>query len=142
MVGLKKAIDTKLDTDNIPNLEPYSDANETKKEMINIENVVTYRGHVLNQQLAYDTLISAEVILYNEANRQIQGQVKRYALDYEGWTSGTYNNNLLLNTIVYEVELADGQVKEYLANVITNNILSQVNNDSFSTSILKGTINH
>ena len=32
-----------------------------------------------------------------------------------------------LNSLVYKVELLDGEVKEYSANVIVDNMLGQVN---------------
>ena len=40
-----------------------------------------------------------------------------------------YNNNPLFNLILYDVELPDGEIKEYSANVISENIYAQVNVD-------------
>ena len=42
---------------------------------------------------------------------------------------GTYDDNLSLNSIVYDVELPDGTIREYAANVITENMLTQVDED-------------
>jgi hypothetical protein len=41
-----------------------------------------------------------------------------------------------MNSIVYEIEFPDGQVKEYSANVIAENVLTQVVSDGFSTSLM------
>jgi hypothetical protein len=34
-----------------------------------------------------------------------------------------------MNSIVYEVEFPDGELKEYAANILAENMLSQVNVD-------------
>ena len=47
------------------------------------------------------------------------------------------NENLLLNTAVYDVELSDGVVREYSANVITQNIYQQVDRNSYSSSTVQ-----
>ena len=52
--------------------------------------------------------------------------------------SGSYDDNPFLNSIVYEVEFPDGQVKEYAANIIAENMLSQVDSDGFSTQLMDG----
>eukprot|EP00957_Ditylum_brightwellii_P001325 103985-Ditylum_brightwellii.AAC.1 len=38
--------------------------------------------------------------------------------------------------MVYEVEFPDGQIKDYAANVITENIITQVYLDGLSTTML------
>jgi hypothetical protein len=48
----------------------------------------------------------------------------------------------MLNSIIYEVEFPDGQVKEYAANVIAENMLTQVDSDGYSTTILKAIIDY
>ena len=46
------------------------------------------------------------------------GKVVRRSLDADGRTTGNYHDNLFLNTITYDVEFSDGQVKEYGTNII------------------------
>jgi hypothetical protein len=70
------------------------------------------------------------------------GKVMQHALGPDGKTAGTYDDNPMLNWIVYEVEFPDGQVKEYAANVIAENMLTQVYSDGYSTTILKSIINY
>ena len=43
---------------------------------------------------------------------------------------------------MYEVELADGRVKEYGANIIAENMLTQVDSDGFSLSLMEGIIDY
>ena len=39
---------------------------------------------------------------------------------------------------MYEVELADGRIKEYGVNIIAENILTQVDSDGFSPALMEG----
>jgi hypothetical protein len=55
---------------------------------------------------------------------------------------GKYDENPMLNSIVYDVEFPDGQVREYSANVIAENMLTQVDSDGFSTSLMEGIIDY
>jgi hypothetical protein len=48
----------------------------------------------------------------------------------------------MLNSIVYEVKFPDGQVKEYASNDIAENMLTQVDSDGDSTTILKVIIDY
>ena len=46
-------------------------------------------------------------------------KVKKKALNPDDQTNGSYDENPMLNSIIYEVEFYDGHVKEYSANTIT-----------------------
>eukprot|EP00957_Ditylum_brightwellii_P116099 8856522-Ditylum_brightwellii.AAC.1 len=48
----------------------------------------------------------------------------------------------MLNSTIYEVEFPDGEVKEYAANVIAENMLTQVDYEEFTTTMMGGIINH
>ena len=50
-------------------------------------------------------------------------------IDDNGRIVGRFDNNLALNMIVYSVVLPDNDVKQYAANVIAMNILSQFDFD-------------
>ena len=39
---------------------------------------------------------------------------------------------------MYEVELVDGRIKEYGANIIAENMLTQVDSDGFSLALMEG----
>ena len=70
------------------------------------------------------------------------GKVARRSLDADGRTTGTYHDNPFLNTITYDVEFPDGQVKEYSANIIAKNMLTQVDSDGYSLSLMDSIIDH
>jgi hypothetical protein len=44
--------------------------------------------------------------------------------------------------MIYEVEFPDGQIKEYAANIIAENMLTQVNSGGYSTTIMDGIIDY
>jgi hypothetical protein len=47
---------------------------------------------------------------------------------------GTYNDNPLLNTMVYDCVFPDGTTKEYAANIIAENIYNNVDFDGYASS--------
>ena len=54
----------------------------------------------------------------------------------DGKTIWTFNDTPTFNSVVYDVEFTDGEVTEYAANVIAENILSQVDNEGFTLNLL------
>ena len=93
-------------------------------------------GKLLNQQPSYDKLIQAEVKLPQ------RGQLKRAtvlgrSVDTEtGKTTGTFDDNPYLNSVIYDVGFPDGEIKQYAANVIAENMYSQVDADGFQFNLL------
>ena len=98
-------------------------------------------GRVLEQQLAFDKIINAEVMIQN-GDEMAMGKVARRSHDADGRTTGTYHDNPFLNTITYDVEFPDGQVKEYGANITAENMLTQVDLDGSSLSLMDSIIDH
>ena len=68
------------------------------------------------------------------------GVVTKRAIGPDGKTGGKYDDNPFLNSMIYEVEFPDGQVKEYAANVIAENMLTQVDAEGYLTMMLKNII--
>eukprot|EP00957_Ditylum_brightwellii_P006984 529154-Ditylum_brightwellii.AAC.1 len=48
----------------------------------------------------------------------------------------------MLNYTVCEVEFSDGKVKEYVTNVIAENMLTRVNFEGFTTTMIEEIINY
>ena len=48
----------------------------------------------------------------------------------DGKVAGIYDDNPYLNSIMYEVELAYVRIKEYGANIIAENMLTQVDSNA------------
>ena len=49
--------------------------------------------------------------------------------DHCGNIVGNSNNNPIIDTIIYELELTDGRVEEYLVNTIIEDLLEKVDGD-------------
>jgi hypothetical protein len=93
-------------------------------------------GKLLNQQPAYDTLIKAEVKLPQQGQLK-RAQVVGRSIDTEsGRTTGTFDENPFLNSVIYDVEFPDGEIKHYSANIIAENMYSHVDADGFQSNLL------
>ena len=117
------------------------DNDETTKLHIDIEDSVDSQGTLVNQSPAYDRLLNAEIIVQAEEG-QVSGRVIKRVFVPDGKVAGKYDDNPYLNSIMYEVELADGRVKEYGVNIIAENMLTQVDSDGFSLSLMEGIIDY
>ena len=58
----------------------------------------------------------------------------------DGKCMGTYDYNPIMNTMTYDVEFPDGDVREYAANVIAESMLSQIDNEGFTLHYLSSQI--
>ena len=66
-------------------------------------------------------------------NARVLGQSK----DGNGKPIGTYDPNPFLNTSIYDVEFPDGEISEYAANVIAENMYSQVDSEGYRYQLLE-----
>eukprot|EP00957_Ditylum_brightwellii_P073224 5566632-Ditylum_brightwellii.AAC.1 len=57
------------------------------------------------------------------------GKVTQPAIGPDGTVTGTYDDNPMMNKMIYDVEFPDRQVREYTANIIAENMLTQVDLD-------------
>ena len=104
-------------TDPGLDFEPYEDDDEAARTVPDIEDIVDATGRLKNQNPAYDTMINAEVML-QQGEEFATGKVMRRSVGPHNRVSGTFDPNPYLNTIIYDVEFPDGQVKEYGANIV------------------------
>ena len=105
------------------------------------EDILNSMGRILEQQLTFDKIINTEVMIQN-GNEMVMEKLARQSLDADGRMTGTYHDNPFLNTITYGVEFSNGQVKEYGTNIIAENMLTQVNSDGYSLSLMDSIIDH
>jgi hypothetical protein len=121
-------------------LEPYSDESEAPLDIPEAD-FVDATGKPLLQQSFTDTLINAEVLLQTGDSAAI-AKLMRRCVDDEGRVVGDYNENLLLNTIMYECKFDDGTTKAYAANTRASNIFIESDADGHSSLLLYNIIDH
>ena len=115
--------------------EEYEYSEETSRQPVDAT------GRVLDQQPAYDKLINAEIAMNLDCGVSY-GKVKGRIVGADGRNVGTYDDNPVLNSLVYEVEFSDGRVKEYSANVIAENMMTQVDAEGFTVTMVDGIVDH
>ena len=121
--------------------EKYEDHEQKEQPTLEVEDIVDSTGKLINQQPAYDQIINAEVQL-QLGEEMVNGKVIQRTIGPDGKVTGTYDNNPFLNSIIYDVEFPDGQVKEYAANIIAENMLTQVDSDGMSTTLMEAIVDH
>ena len=116
--------------------EPYSDDSEPASVQLPEDNdPVKTDGTTSYENLITDRWTHAEMnMTQGEAiqNAKVIGR----ATDQYGNVIGTYDDNPYSNTMMYDVEFTDGEIKEYSANVIAENMYAQVDAERFYHSIL------
>lgn len=90
---------------------------------------------------AYDEYLTAEVLLPN-MGEMTKARVVGRKRDADGNPVGLRNANPLLDTRQYEVEFADGATDVFTANLIAENIYSQVDAEGNSFSIMREIMDH
>ena len=87
----------------------------------------------------YDQIINSEVQL-KQGDGMTQVKITKRALGPDGRVSDSYDDKPMLNLIVYEVDFPYGELKEYAANVIAENMLSQVDEEGFSLTMMEAIV--
>ena len=116
-----------------PHYELYEDDFETHQNLPNIDDDVNLETG--------DTYIGAEVSIAHGDSQQT-GKVSCQARDQDSELTGTPHNNLILDTHSYQVEFPDGQLGEYSANGIAQNMLSQCHLDGNQFLVMESIVDH
>eukprot|EP00957_Ditylum_brightwellii_P129366 9868319-Ditylum_brightwellii.AAC.1 len=95
-----------LDTDDF--YEEYKNDDEPARVTPDIEDSVDATGRLLNTMPSYNLLLNAEVSLQLGDEVRV-GKVTQRAIRPDGTITGTYDNNPMMNTMIYDVEFPDGQ---------------------------------
>jgi hypothetical protein len=90
---------------------------------------------------AYDEYLTAEVLLPNMGT-MTKAKVTGRKRDADGNPVGRRNANPILDSREYEVEFPDGATDVFTANIIAENLYSQVDAEGHSYSILEEIIDH
>jgi hypothetical protein len=89
----------------------------------------------------YDEYIGAQLMIPLPDGR-MQGTITKRAKDNDGNPIGRRHDNYLLDTRRYEVQLANGTSDEYYANVIAENLFSQVDSEGNQYVLMKEISDH
>jgi len=89
----------------------------------------------------YDQYSTAEVLL-PYGGESAQATVKACKRNTNGIPIGRCNTNPILDTCLYEVEFPDGLTKAIMANLIVENLLSQVYDEGWSFRVLGDIVDH
>ena len=90
----------------------------------------------------YNVYIDVEVMLPKDCEHMQAARVIGQSRDKEGKTNGTFNQNPILNTKVYDVMFPDKSVSQYAANIIAENIYSQIDEDGYRYQLLECILDH
>ena len=93
-----------------------------------VEDPVDDNNIPILEQPFTDVLIYAEAKLPHDGRMQL-AKVIGHSRSDSGEYKGTYNNNPLLDSILYHLEFPDGVIKQYAANTIAVNMISQITNN-------------
>ena len=70
------------------------------------------------------------------------GKVVKRCTDEHNQPLGKKHNIPIFETRLYEVKFPDGSIHQYSANVLAENMLSQVDEEGFQYQFLESIINH
>ena len=108
--------------------------------MILETEAVDSTGLPVFQQPVIDILLNNQVYLPQGESIQVF-KVARRILDEDGKLVGTYYENPILNTLIYDVDFPDGATKPYAANMIVEKIHNFVDSDGHQSRPLEEILN-
>jgi Reverse transcriptase (RNA-dependent DNA polymerase) len=129
------ADDPEFDTPKLPSYEDDSGGTveQRRDEEGHLEPAPTPDSH--------DQYIGAEVLLPT-GDRMLTGRVTGRKRDSEGNPIGTASTQPVLDTRVYTVEFPDGDIGEYAANVIAENMYAQCDIEGNQYLLLDAIVDH
>ena len=91
----------------------------------------------------FDKFIGLNVTLPSlDGESVVLGKIRDHKRGHDGFPIGRMHNNPILSTAIYQVETPDGNLEEYTANVIAENLYSQVDDNGQSYGSLSEIIGH
>ena len=120
----------------------YEDDDEEPFAIPEVDDPIDSAGKAFDQQPLYDRLINAELMLPKAGDGFQSAKVVGRSVGADGKIHGKFDENPLLNTIGYDVEFHDGEILQYSANVIAQNLLSQVDGEGYTLTRLDSITDH
>ena len=122
-----------VNDDDVVYSEPYEDWYEEDQTQESVE---------IDEINGLEMFLDAEVMLPKDGVHMQAARVVGRSKDSNGKTIGLFNSNPILNTQVYNVMFPDGSIKQYGANIIAENIFSQVDEHGYRYQLLRNIVNH
>ena len=119
----------------------YSDSETDPTEIIEDQDPLDDNGSPKFESPITDYLIHSEIHL-PQGEEMRAAKVLRRSRNEDGEIVGTHNENPLMNTLVYDVEFPDGEVREYSANILAENMYAQVDADGHTHTMLDSIIDY
>lgn len=94
-----------------------------------------------DEHVNLDNYIGAKLLL-DIGGEPISARVIKWAKNPDGTKKGTVHQNSMFDMRAFLVEMQDSTVSEYTANVIAENIFSQIDNEGNSHSIFQEISDH
>ena len=104
-------------------------------------DILDAAGNPILHKSFSDTMINAEELL-THGDMNGLAIVVNQSMDDNGKTIVSWNENPMLNTLVYECEFFDGTVNEYAANIITENIFLEADVYGHRDRMMTGITDH
>jgi Reverse transcriptase (RNA-dependent DNA polymerase) len=123
-----------------PEYEAYESFEEDRPDL-SMPDTDTFQVGDEYEPESYDGYITSQVLLPRGDDMKL-GTVRQRKRDENNTPIGTGHDNPVLDTRIYEVEFGDGQVLEYSANVIAENLYSQVDEEGHRHVILDAITDH
>lgn len=99
--------------------------------------------HVEDLRIGEDNFIGMEVgIRRGDDAKMDRGIVKKRAVGDDGEPLGVHNSNIIMDTSLYEVEFHNGDIERVSANVIAENLLSQIDKQGHRHLMLDEIVDH
>ena len=105
------------------------------------EDPIDADGTTAFEKPVTDALIHAELVLPH-GEKMSNAKVKGRAKDMNGDEVGTFDPNPLLNSVLYDVEFSDGDIRQYSANIIAENMYSQVDEEGYSKTLFDSIVDY
>lgn len=123
-------VDVREDDMNTPTVDEYGDmVQEARKDADEFDND------------AYDRYLGAELNI-NRGDGEIRGRVVKRARGSDSEFVGRAHRNPLLDTREYWIEFPDGDQEKYAANVIAENLYSQVDSEGRQYAVMNEIVDH
>ena len=104
-------------------------------------DIVDDEGTPIHPTFMADILINAEVFITQGEDLRLAKVILRY-VDQDGEVIVNHNDILVLSNFMYNVEFPDGAEKLYLSNIISDNILNQVDADGYHQQSIDSILEH